>query len=360
MCRLKSSRNGKENTMRSRQLLLSTVGFAVVAGLAACGGGGGDAPPATVATIDITAANRDVVSHATAAGILGLSVTDTIPVTSNSAAAGREQPQAVGIAQRSGWSGRLMTALLPPLRENAQAVIGPVVQACAISGSTSSSLDDRDGNGVPSVGEVLTIAFNNCKVTPDETLTGTASAAITAVGTTSMSMRLTASQMSDVTTSHSVTLDGTMLFDYSKTGASTETAKVTADGPVVVTVSTHVGFTDTVTLLSGFVVQESFDASVAPPAGSTASTPGRTVNTVKGSLRSGLAGGVVEVATLAGAALTKYSADDYPRSGTVQVKGKNSMLQITALSAAEVRLDLDADSNGSFESTSTVAWDWLL
>jgi len=30
------------------------------------------------------------------------------------------------------------------------------------------------------------------------------------------------------------------------------------------------------------------------------------------------------------------------------------------LSANDVRLDLDADSNGSFESTSTVTWDWLL
>jgi hypothetical protein len=33
---------------------------------------------------------------------------------------------------------------------------------------------------------------------------------------------------------------------------------------------------------------------------------------------------------------------------------------MTILSTSNVRLDLDADDNGSFESTETVAWDWLL
>jgi hypothetical protein len=69
---------------------------------------------------------------------------------------------------------------------------------------------------------------------------------------------------------------------------------------------------------------------------------------------------VVEVATVSGASLIKYDAEAYPQSGVVQVKGKNSTLLITALSANDVKLDLDADNNGSFESTSTVTRDWLL
>jgi hypothetical protein len=357
--------------MRNRPLRLGTLALAVLAGLAACGGGGGDSPPATAATIDITAANRDNIGHATAAGILGLSVTGAIPLASSSTTGYREQPQAVGAAQRAGWSGRLMAALLVPLRdqgagaavtrEKTLAMMGPVMQACAMGGSTSSSLDDRDGNAAPSVGDVITIAFNNCRDTLDETLNGNASATITMVSMApllSMSMRLTATQMSDVTTSHSVTLNGTMLFDYAQTSASVETAKVTADGPVTVAVSTHIGFSDTVTLQSGFVVQDSFDASVAPPLGLI--TPGRTTSTVQGSFRSNLIGGIVEVASVAGAPLAKYSAEDYPRSGAVQVRGRNGTLQIMALSANDVRLDLDADSNGSFESGTTVAWDWLL
>jgi len=100
--------------MTSRPLRLGALAFAALAGLAACGGGGSDATPASVATIDITAANRDNIGHATAAGILGLSVTGTIPLASGSAAGDREQPQAVGLAQRAGWSGRLMAASPPP------------------------------------------------------------------------------------------------------------------------------------------------------------------------------------------------------------------------------------------------------
>lgn len=357
--------------MRGRPLRLGTLAFAVLAGLAACGGGAGDGPPASVATIDITAANRDNIGHATAAGILGLSVTGAIPLVSGSAAGDREQPQAVGVAQRAGWSGRLMAALLVPLRdqgagawslrEQPQAVIGPVVQPCAFSGSTSSSLDDRDGNAARSIGDVIIIAFDNCRDIADETVNGNASATVTMVSMApllSMSMRMTASQVSDVTTGHSATLNGAILFDYAQTNTAVETAKVTADGPVTVVVSTHIGFSDTVTLQSGFIVQDSFDASVAPPPGST--TPGRTTTNVQGSFRSNLADGVVEVASMAGAPLAKYTAEDYPRAGAVLVRGCNGMLQITALSASDVRLDLDADSNGSLESTSTVAWDWLL
>jgi hypothetical protein len=242
----------------------------------------------TIATIDITAANHDVISHATAAGILGLSVTGTIPLAPSSAAGYREQPQAVGVTQRAGWSGRLIAAFLVPLRdqgagawglrEKAQAVIGPVVEPCAVSGSISSSFDDRDGNTVPSVSDVITIAFDNCRDSPDETVNGNASATISMVN--------------------------------------------------------------------------------VAPLGST--TPVRTISTVQGSFKSNRAGGVVEVATVSGASLIKYDAEAYPQSGVVQVKGKNSTLLITALSANDVKLDLDADNNGSFESTSTVTRDWLL
>ena len=60
------------------------------------------------------------------------------------------------------------------------------------------------------------------------------------------------------------------------------------------------------------------------------------------------------------AEITKNDADAYPSAGAVQVKGMNSTLRVTALSAEQVRLDLDADGNGAFERTETVTWDWLL
>ena len=58
--------------------------------------------------------------------------------------------------------------------------------------------------------------------------------------------------------------------------------------------------------------------------------------------------------------IRQFDTSDYPYTGVLQVKGENSTLQMTVLSADQVQLDLDADDNGSFESTETVAWDWLL
>jgi hypothetical protein len=117
-------------------------------------------------------------------------------------------------------------------------------------------------------------------------------------------------------------------------------------------------FTDTVTLKNGFVSEATYEALAAPPPGSA--TPGRTLSTVTGSLESTVAGGVVEVSTDAGAPITTYDADSYPRSGVVQVRGINSRLLLTGLSTDAVRLDLDANGDGSFESSEVKAWDWLL
>jgi hypothetical protein len=131
---------------------------------------------------------------------------------------------------------------------------------------------------------------------------------------------------------------------------------LTANGPIVVAVTTHLPFTDTVTLQNGFVVRESDDSSVAPPPGATQF--GRTVSNAQGRLDSALAGGTVDVSTVVD--ISKYQAEAYPRSGTVQVKGKKGTLMLTALSADSVRLDLDANDDGSIESTATIKWDWLL
>ena len=50
--------------------LSNALAALLVAALAACGGGGSDAPPAPNTTLDISAANRDNVAHASAAGVL--------------------------------------------------------------------------------------------------------------------------------------------------------------------------------------------------------------------------------------------------------------------------------------------------
>ena len=45
--------------------------------------------------------------------------------------------------------------------------------------------------------------------------------------------------------------------------------------------------------------------------------------------------------------------------GQIEGIGKNGALQLYALPAGQVRIDLDADGNGVADQTKTVTWDWL-
>lgn len=327
---------------------------ALVAGLAACGGGGGggDMPP-TAVVIDITAANRDAAAHASVAGVLSSSPTAALPLASTS-----------GTAQGD-WHGRLMAWLrqtaTASVSDHPLGIAGTAVEPCAISGTVSIAVDDRDNNGAASVGDVLTIVFDQCHDTATDSVDGTATATYTQISTTpvlTIGARLTMSQLAAVSANHSLTLNGAMRLAYAQTSATVETTRLTADGAVTVAVSTHLPYSDTVTLQSGYTQEDTFDASIPPPPGN--SLAGRTTTTVQGRLRSAQADGLFDVATPAGAALITYSGDAYPSGGALQIRGRNGTLVLTALSRTTVRLELDADDNGSFESTTGVTWDWLL
>ena len=59
-------------------------------------------------------------------------------------------------------------------------------------------------------------------------------------------------------------------------------------------------------------------------------------------------------------ALVTLGSDSYPSSGTLNLVGASSRMRLVALNASQVRLDLDANGDGSFESSVTKRWDdWL-
>jgi hypothetical protein len=338
--------------MKTRQWLLNTLTAAILVGLGACGGGGdGGPPPVTGPTIDITAANRDTVAHATVAGILALGPTGTM----------------IPLAASPLGSGRLMSVLLQPLnrwvagawaqREQPQTVYGPYdyyAEFCPGGGRVREWDDDRDSSGgdAPTVGDVLTLVYENCKDNAGGTTNGTMTMTLTGVNVSPMpygTADVTLSQMSYVTANHSMTMNGPMAFYLAfSTSTSLETTRMTASGPVTVAVSTHVGYTDTLTLQSGFVEEEVYYPAL----------PG-TRSTLNGLMESRTAGGVVQV-SVAGAPLTKLDTDAYPSTGAMQVTGKNTTLLMTAKSAASVLLEHDDNGDGRIESTALKDWDWLL
>ena len=326
--------------MRTRQWLLNTLTAAILVGLGACGGGGGGGGPGP--TIDITAANRDAVAHATVAGIVALNPLAMAPIAGAS-------PASAGLM--SAWPTQLNTRLAKARsqREAPQAVYGPTEVLCDISGSMTVTYDDRDPPG-DSAGDSITAVFHACVDVPGETMNGTETMRFTQGSESSFSAQITMTDYSYSSAKHSVTFNGRAVLDFAQQSASLFTARATADGPVTVALSlAHLAYADTVTLLDGFVVDDTLDTSI-----------GRTLSTGGGLLQSANAGGIVEMTTMAEAPIAKYAVDAYPRTGAVQVKGMNSTLQMTVLSTSNVRLDLDADGNGGFESTETVAWDWLL
>ncbi len=345
--------------MKNARIVWTKVRIAVCvalgASLAACGGGGGDGGGGgggPVGSVALTAANRDMAAHVSATSLLALSASTSIPFTSS-----REMPQSVGASATRPYQrvlGTLAQGWLQGLgsgREGALAIMANPPAACALAGTLALTVDDRDNNGRMSVGDVMTFAFDHCQDTTSTVLNGIVSANVTRVGATTLpsfgvAMRMT--QLSNEATNgrHGMTLDGTVNLDYTQHTATTDQLVLSASGPVTVAIHTHLPFNDTVSLQSGYVEDSSYDATL-----------GRTVSTMHGAIQSMALGGVVLVSTEA--SIVSHDSEFYPSAGSVRVAGSQGVMRLTALSASQVRVELDAAGDGTFESTVTDDWDWL-
>ncbi len=324
------------------------VMVALSAALSGCGGGDGDAPP-LLALLDITAANRDDVAHVTVAGLMSL------PTTGGTFGM---LPLAAGRALAGVWSVGPVAVLLQSVgargatpgdgRSDALAVSSSDYP-CDFGGTVSDSFDDRDGNDTISAGDVETIAYRDCMISATETMNGTARLAVMQIGNASASFQLDLVQYSDSTARHSLTVNGSVLLDLAIPTSTMVETTMTTRGPVVVSVSSHVPFSDTVTLQNGFVMKETYDAQT-----------GQAASTFTGRLESVAVGGMIDVSTMAGTPITMVVADDYPSAGTLRIKGGTGTLLLNVLSRDAVRLDLDANDDGAIESSTAQSWDWLL
>ena len=331
---------------------------AIALALAGCGGGGGDGggSPTPAVTLAITAGNVDSVAHSTTAGILAMSPVQTLPLAAQGAAALGAGPRAG--ARHPAWLARVVAAAWPAGAGKAPAaaarrarplsIVGPFTEPCFVSGTLTTTFNDVDNNAEPSAGDVLTMDFDACQDSADETVDGVATATFTEIGASSLRARLTMSQLSDSTALHSTKINGAVLLEYEMPSSVRDITRLTADGPVSADISTHLPYADKVTLRSGFVQEVSYDA-----------TSGTATISANGILDSMEAGGSVEVNTPPGALFVLPDSANYPTSGTLEVRGRTGTLVMTALAGEKVRLDLDADDNGVAESSQTQTWDWL-
>jgi hypothetical protein len=340
------------------------IATAITLALVGCGGGGGDGgTPMPVGTLVLDAGNSDTVAHSSSAAIFASGPAQSLPVSG--LAADRSTALGKPAMQRAGWIGRVIAFARQPQEAKALAarssrvqplaVVGPFDEPCAVSGTMSITFDDRDNDEVPSAEDVLTLALNACMEDASETLNGVAEVTYTEITANSVSALMKLTNLSDSTARHSSRMSGSMQLVYQMVDSNVEITRLTATSAVAVGVSTHLPFDDTVTLAAGFVQELTYDAAAFAPGSTTA---GLSTLTVSGVLESAAAGGTVEVSSRASAPIKTASGSQYPYAGELVVQGKSGTLVLTAVSDA-VRIELDADDDGTPETSDVQDWDWL-
>lgn len=324
---------------------LSAAVLACVLALSGCGGGGGDSspnnpqPPAS-GMLGITASNYQAVGQATVSSALFLNDTGGT-LTGAEAGDARLLRSAMGVTRH----------VLGNVPVGAAVLAGAEVRdtvACSQGGSLLLSVNDANNNGNFDLGESITVDAQACK--EDGTLMqgriGLSMQTLTGVfGSSNYSATLAMTLTGFVTTTgnDSVQGDGTLTLSLSQTSAATELTLAT-----------------TRLALSGRTAGQPYNLTLTDTrltvrvgtsgGGSQASI---TYNSTLAS--SGLGDKQVSITTLQ--PLMATGTDAYPSSGQLLVKGDaGSTLRITAINATQVRLELDAGGDGTFETSVVKTW----
>ena len=325
------------------------VSACTLAFLCACGGGSNDslAHPIGPEGLHISAGNQMAITRATVAG--GLSVAQV--QTATDAGGSGVQPTSVAVRARSLASllQRALAAGVKPRMQVASVSAHPAAatsdtEACGVSGSLTTTFDDRDGNGQLSAGDVLTVAFDQCRDSATSLLNGSAVLTLSSVPTTrSIVASADFQDVADTEGALTSTVDGTLTVSEMDSDTGSDTSLMVGDGGVTITLAST-NYNDVLQLSNGFVV--TVDQVFALD---------RTSITLDGILQAqSVTGGAPTLQTLS--PLVQLGTDAYPSSGVVKASGLGSALLMTVLSASQVQLQLDADGDGTYEATTTVAW----
>lgn len=317
------------------------------AALSACGGDGGDSsmpPPSQQAAI--TSANQDSVAHASV--IAGLSITDVQSASSgggNLATASSAMGRLNALFAGGGARRFVASARAPSARPSA---VTTDTQPCAFGGTVTSAFDDRDGNNLLSAGDVITVTFTQCSDASGSSVDGTMTITTTSVTSdTQFAATVAVSHLTAADGTLTAALDGGLsLTEVDSETQSHTTLTVGSSGlTAAITSSTY---DDTITYAQGFNVDETDDSVNAS---STAS--------IAGTISATSLGGSVTLATPT--PIVAFFEDDFASSGQHAVTGANgSKLLLTIVDDTQVREQLDANGDGSYEADTTVAWTSLV
>lgn len=380
-----SSRSSSGGTAGATRRRATALLFATVAtlALAACGGGGGggSTPPPAPTPVSITAANQDQVAAATVNVFVGFGgVATAIPLAQADrvVAAGKTTVElgAVTLPAEPAVGALLLRlgkqAMLAPMAQlevaraaKAAGVVRPQAvisdsRACPGGGSVSLSLNDVDNNLAASAGDSLTLAFNQCRDGTD-LIDGSMTLAFNRVqrgaGSLDLSATLSFGSLTAATSEGSAILNGAVTMSLAVAGSvTTSELLIGPNGLTSAVTSLSPSYSETLTLSAGFSIRETHDAAAVAPGTNVAGLSSMQAN---GSITSTRLNGTLSIATVT--PVQTWDANLYPHAGQVIVTGANgSRLRITAIDAVNVRLELDANGDGTYETVTVRRWSEIL
>jgi len=335
--------------------LTPIVAASTLALLTACGGSSGDGATTTTpppAGVKITSANQ------TSAARAGLDAGLSMAMAQGALGSGAAASPAAVAGRAHALTSLVRHAVDSATRKTAAgldahaAVLSSANENCAVGGTVSSSFDDKDGNLMLSAGDVITATFSQCRDSSTSTINGTVVITVAANpqvngSNSQLSVNAQFQTLAVTDTGSSYTVNGSVSVAETDNDVTTNTAITIGSGGLSLVVAAT-GLNDTITLGAGLAVTTTTadDGSFAAVA-------------VNGSVTSSALGGTVSIATPI--ALSGPGSDAYPSAGQMVITGASgSKVRISAVSNAQATLELDADGDGSYESSSTVAWSSLV
>lgn len=349
--------------MRTFRASFTAIAIAFLA--VACGGGGdggGDVTPPPPTDVLISAANQDTVARASVASIMPFV---NVPVAPGAAQASTAGPLG-GLAQLalgSIKSGIGQSAPTPDGMARSLTVFQETLP-CAISGTFTAVLNDRDNNGTISAGDSMSVSFNQCVDDIGLTINGGLSMVISGYELSpvqeNMMGSMTFQALTLVDPTGSLSMNGGLAFRLEARQTTEATflfSSYVVGSDVGLTVSKQGGsggLSDTFTYRE-YVVEVSSSTSSVSGAGS------ETI-TANGRFHSQALGGELSLRTITPFAFSfTDAAAASPSTGQLTATGRNNTaLGLTATGTVQARMDMCDDGDGAWEATKMVTWDSLL
>lgn len=229
-----------------------------------------------------------------------------------------------------------------------RAISASDTEPCGVSGTLTVSIDDRDANNALSSGDVISVSFAQCKDSATSSINGAISIALTSTPTaTQLTANANFQNVAVVEDGATSTIAGNVAVAENDTDLDTVTTLSVGSGGLTASTASS-GYNDSVSFASGFAI-------LTDEATSGASTS----VSLSGTMSAQSLGGSITISTPQ--PLVQLSTDNYPSAGQVIVTGATgSAVRATVLDNTQVRVELDANGDGTYESTSTVAWTTLI